>query len=236
MNSKVNLKLDWCSHAAAKYAVEHWHYSKRMPKSKLAKIGVWEDGIFIGTVIYGYGAGLNIGRPYGLIQTEVSELVRVALSNKHHHPTSKILSLSLKYLAKQMNGIKLIVSYADSSQGHAGIIYQASNWIYVGDSFDNCIEVFGKKEHRRSLSSRYGTNSIEWIRQNIDPKAKKIANEAKHKYLFPFDSDLRSKILLIAKPYPKKRVASSDSGTTGNQPERGGASPTATLQNTEVTQ
>jgi hypothetical protein len=27
MSSKPVLKLDWCSHAAAKYAVEHWHYS-----------------------------------------------------------------------------------------------------------------------------------------------------------------------------------------------------------------
>ena len=48
MSDKVDLRLDWCSYEAAKYAVEHWHYSKRMPKSKLAKIGVWEDGEFIG--------------------------------------------------------------------------------------------------------------------------------------------------------------------------------------------
>ena len=43
----MNLHLDWCSHKAAKYAVEHWHYSKRMPKSKLVKIGVWENNVFV---------------------------------------------------------------------------------------------------------------------------------------------------------------------------------------------
>ena len=29
--SKAILKLDWCDYKAAKYAVEHWHYSKSLP-------------------------------------------------------------------------------------------------------------------------------------------------------------------------------------------------------------
>jgi len=48
MSDKVDLRLDWCSHAAAKYAVEHWHYSKTMPVSKRVNIGVWEGEKFIG--------------------------------------------------------------------------------------------------------------------------------------------------------------------------------------------
>jgi len=46
--NKVELKLDWCSYQAAKYAVENWHYSKCMPVGKLVKIGVWEDKKYIG--------------------------------------------------------------------------------------------------------------------------------------------------------------------------------------------
>jgi hypothetical protein len=38
----VDLKVDFCSHEAAKYACEHWHYSRCVPASKLIKIGVWE--------------------------------------------------------------------------------------------------------------------------------------------------------------------------------------------------
>ena len=33
--SKPTLKLDWCSHEAAKYAVEHWHYSKRIAQKQV---------------------------------------------------------------------------------------------------------------------------------------------------------------------------------------------------------
>ncbi len=43
------LHLDFCSHEAAKYAVMRWHYSRRMPKSKLVRIGVWEDEKFVGS-------------------------------------------------------------------------------------------------------------------------------------------------------------------------------------------
>ena len=64
---KVDLKIDWATYKAAKYAVEHWHYSRCMPKSKLSKIGVWENGKFIGAVIFGYGATPEIGKPYRLV-------------------------------------------------------------------------------------------------------------------------------------------------------------------------
>jgi len=31
MSDKVELKLDWCSYEAAKFAVEHWHYNANPP-------------------------------------------------------------------------------------------------------------------------------------------------------------------------------------------------------------
>ena len=76
----MNLHLDWASHESCKYAVEHWHYSRSLPVGKLVKIGVWEDKKFIGCVIFARGANMNIGKPYGLDQTECVELARVALS------------------------------------------------------------------------------------------------------------------------------------------------------------
>ena len=46
MSDASTLKLGWCSYAAAKYAVEHWHYSKVMPSGKAVYIGVWEEAEF----------------------------------------------------------------------------------------------------------------------------------------------------------------------------------------------
>ena len=63
--NKPVLRLDWCTYKAAKYAVEHWHYSRRMPDPKCAKIGVWEDGHFIGAVIFSRGvSATNISKTF----------------------------------------------------------------------------------------------------------------------------------------------------------------------------
>ena len=63
MSSKSDLRLDWCSHEAAKYAVEHWHYSQRMPAGKNTYIGAWEGGKFIGALVFGLGAGADAESP-----------------------------------------------------------------------------------------------------------------------------------------------------------------------------
>lgn len=47
MNSKTDLKLDFCSYQAAKFACENFHYSKSTPAGKIIKIGVWENERFI---------------------------------------------------------------------------------------------------------------------------------------------------------------------------------------------
>jgi hypothetical protein len=235
MNSRPELKIDWCTHEAAKYAVEHWHYSKRMPKSKLAKFGVWEGGKFVGCVIFGVGATPEIAKPYELKSTEVCELVRVALA-KHKTPVSRIIAICLRKLRKAMPGLRLVVSFADTSQGHHGGIYQAGNWLLVGSTEYHAYKLKGEVVHPRACHHRYGKGgqSIAWLRENIDPSAQRILNGIKHKYLMPLDETMRRQIEPLRKPYPK-RVRSVDSDTSGDQPEVGGANPTRTLSDSEQT-
>lgn len=123
----TSLHLDWCTYEAARYAVEHWHYSRSLPTPPLVKIGVWESGRFIGCVLFGRGANNNMYKPYGLTVTEACELVRVAL-HRHVAPVSKIVGIALRFLRKSNPGLRLVVSYADPNEGHTGAIYQAMNW------------------------------------------------------------------------------------------------------------
>lgn len=190
-----SLLVDWCSYEAAKYAVEHWHYSGTMPVGKLVKIGIWEDGDFIGSVIFGNGANNHIGSPYELTQQEICELVRIAL-RVHKTPVSMIASKSVRMLAISNPGIRLLVSYADPKQKHVGIIYQAMNWIYTGTSQPQreTLGNGGEIVHKRTQHSRYGT--IKGL-----PKSEILW---KHKYLYPLDKAMRRQILPLAQPYPKR--------------------------------
>jgi hypothetical protein len=50
-----NLVVNWATYEAAKYACLNWHYSGTVPVGKLVKVGAWEDGKFIGVVIFSCG-------------------------------------------------------------------------------------------------------------------------------------------------------------------------------------
>lgn len=228
-DKRPNLKIDWATHEAAKYACENWHYSRSVPKSKLVKIGVWENNRFSGVVIFSPGATPEIGSPFGLKQTEICELTRIAL-RQHETPVSKIGAVALRFLKKSNPGLRLVISYADLEQNHHGGIYQAMNWIYLGRTKPDCyLKVGGRIEHRKTIYDRYGCQSLSWLKANVDPMAERIPDKGKHKYAYPLDDELKVKLTNIRKPYPK-RVTSVESGTSADQAERGGESPTVTLQ------
>ncbi|HSL82890.1 MAG TPA: protein Mom, partial [Thermoanaerobaculia bacterium] len=169
----MTLRLDFCTHEAAKYAVMRWHYSRRMPKSKLVRIGVWEDEKFSGAVIFGLGANRHLARPFDLEGTQVCELVRVALAPGRRHPTSQVVAVSLKLLKRQSPGLRLIVSYADLGEGHVGTIYQAGGWLYLGTSEQGYLKIHGRIVHPRTVYDRYGPGgqSVPWLQSNVDPNA-----------------------------------------------------------------
>lgn len=231
-----DFRLDFCSHQAAKHAVMRWHYSRRMPNAKLVRIGVWESGRFVGAVIYGCGANRHLASPFGLGREEACELVRVALAPGRKRPTSQCLGISLKLLKRQSPGLRLVVSYADTKEGHLGTIYQATNWLFVGASTQSYLKVRGQIEHPRSLYDRYGPRgqSLPWLREHVDPRAERVSMPAKLKYVWPFDTQLRQELSEIAQPYPK-RAGSVGGDAPGHQPGEGGSTPTSALQDCAVT-
>lgn len=219
---KPVLKVAPCDHAAAKYAVENWHYSQVLPAGKLFKVGAWEGGKFIGCVIFSYGANNNIGSPYGLAQTEVCELVRVAL-RAHVWPVSRIMRFAMKMLKEHNPGTRLCISYADPEQGHHGGVYQATGWAYTGASKSQR-EVMhnGKVMHKRTANALFGTikgmekSHVMW----------------KHKYLYPLDEAMKRKIEPLRKPYPK-RAGSSSVEHSDSIGEVGGSIPTPALNSSK---
>lgn len=224
----VDLKIDWASHDAAKYACTHWHYSKRLPVFGTVKIGAWENGKFVGVVIFSRGATPEIGSPYGLDQTEICELTRVALT-KHQTQVSRIMAIAFKFLRKNSPNLRMIVSFADAEQGHHGGIYQATNWVYAGVSETHAYRVNGIMEHPKSLHSRYGKGgqSIPWLRANVDPAAERVIAGMKHRYLMPLDDEMRKQVVALSKPYPKREKQAA----AGDHPERrrGSTDPHAPL-------
>ena len=199
----IGLRMKWASHKDAAYACRHWHYSGSVPVGKAVRVGAWEDGKFIGAIVFSRGAIHNIGRPYGLTQAEAVELTRVALC-AHKAPVSRMLRIAIKMLKAINPGLRLLVSYADEKEGHHGGIYQATNWIYTGAVHDAWLCIHGSMVHPRTAFSRYGSRGLAHIRATVDPEAMRAPAGVKHKYLFPLDSAMREKIQPLALVYPKR--------------------------------
>lgn len=217
-----SLRLDWCSHEAAKYAVEHWHYSKTMPVGKLAKVGVWEDGRFIGCVLFGQGNNQYQGNALGLRNIEVCELVRVALTT-HRASVTRIVAIALRMLSKSQPGLRAVVSYADPEQGHVGGIYQGGGWTYVGvGGSQEAFFLNGKRLHSRVVSAsgqknHFGRMTASFRYDQVD----RVKLPPKYKYIIGLDAEMRASLARLAKPYP--RASRLESEASGFQPEDEGA-------------
>lgn len=194
----------------------------------LLMIGVWEQDKYVGCVLFNRGANFNLSKPYGLTMLECSELCRVALNN-HATPVTRILSVAFKFLRSRCPNLRLIVSFADPSQGHHGGIYQGGNWVYAGQT-EQGREYFhqGKWKHSREVEyGGFGSGG-----PKITKGLPKRVTVGKHRYLMPLDDDMRKRIEPLRKPYPKRAVSIVADAPAIHAGE-GGSIPTTALSDPE---
>ena len=197
------MRLTPATHKAISYACRHFHYSKSVP-FVMAGYNVYNNkNEWCGVVLYGNGATPNIGKPYGLVQGQILELVRVALNGKQEH-TSQAVAMSLKQLRHDKPMCRLVVSYADCDQSHLGTIYQATNWVYTGETCrgGRYFMINGKKTHPKTVG-HHCEQSLDAVRKTLDPNATEVYSQGKRRYLMPMDKAMRKQIAPLAQPYPK---------------------------------
>lgn len=116
---------------------------------------------------------------------------------------SFVLGVILRSL-KRNTALRFLVTYADPAQGHLGYIYQATNWLYAGQS--SAMPLYdlgdGKARHPRSVGHSYGTHSIKHFRRH-GIEVKLVPQQAKHRYLYFLDPSWRPRLLAPTLPYPK---------------------------------
>ena len=197
--------LTYANRYSIEFACTHYHYTEKSPAGKLIGYNVYNNKEeYCGCIVFSAGGNRFLASPYNKWSGQVIELTRVALNGEQKN-VSKPLSISLKLIKKDIRLLDLVVSYADANQNHHGGIYQATNWIYEGKfAREKGIKIKGDIVHRRSVNAKYGTSSIGWIRENIDPKAEVIKGKPKFKYLYPLNDKMKKKVKELGKPYPKQ--------------------------------
>jgi hypothetical protein len=208
--SRPDLRLDFVGRDAVAFACHRWHYSGSVPASKVVGVGAVEGGRYVGCVTFSRGASSEIGSPFGLHQDEVCELTRVALG-PHVAPTSRIVAIAVRLLRRQSPGLRLIVSYADPAQRgpsgdpHLGVLYQALSFQFIGcTNRESLIRLNGRLFHPRTVTSRYGTRSIDWLQRHVATDAAHVRTMPKFRYALALDDEMRRQLAPRVQPYPRR--------------------------------
>jgi hypothetical protein len=122
------------------------HYAKRMPCITKA-FGLFKDKTLIGVCTFGVPASHTLckgicGEQYA---DKVLELNRLCIEEGHRR---NVASYFVARCLTFFRVASIIVSYADTGQGHIGYIYQATNWLYTGATVERTDPDGGDKHGR----------------------------------------------------------------------------------------
>jgi len=185
------------------------HYAKRWPSISWG-FGLFRGGRLVGVCSYGTpsSATLRAGVCGNEFKDSVIELNRLCLADNVKNEASFLVSKSLSMLPKG----KIVVSFADISQGHIGTVYQAANFIYCGLSAKRtdwkvkglehlhgqtiADEFRGVKNRAQAMRDKYGDDFY------LQPRSRK------HRYIFAvgsktFKKSVKKALRYKIEDYPK---------------------------------
>lgn len=139
--------------------IEEWHYSGSINGVMGTYLfGLYDEEKLIGAMIYGSLGMANAWKKYAKLPGDVIELRRLCcIDDTPKNTESYFIGKTLRWLRQNTN-IKIIVSYADANHGHSGIIYQATNFTYLGKTSPGKVIrrlSDGKEYHDKAIRTKY---------------------------------------------------------------------------------
>lgn len=186
------------------------HYLHRMT-SFTYSFGLYDNNILVGVITFGNAIPLTMkkslfGEKYMDLVYELNRLCTNDDLDKNAN--SYFISESFKLLPKPL----IIVSYADKSVGHNGFIYQATNFMFTGESHTQLDWKLRGKEHlhSRTLMDEFSfqDNRIEKLKEKYGDQLYQVKREPKYRYVYVIANkrdkkEMMKNKLFEVKEYPK---------------------------------
>lgn len=191
MKKVKEIKRSECEHF-----ILNIHYAKRWPSITYA-YGLFDGESLIGIVTYGTPPSATLRRGIAGDKNiqNILELNRLVLLNNEKNEASKLISGSLKLLPKG----KIIISFADCSQGHNGCVYRASNFNYYGLSAKRTDWALKSKPHLHGQTVadefRGHQNRSKLMKEKYGDDFYLKPRPRKHRYIFVTGSKKQKKKL-----------------------------------------
>lgn len=189
----------------AKFAKEYIHenhYSRGSHNGPSPCYGLFHNLTLVGCLMFATPCSENVrssvfGEEY---KNAVIELHRLHIQDYAPKNTeSFFISRSLKLLKKDRPEIMAVISFADPTEGHRGVIYQATNFSYYGTSGKSrfYLDEDGRLRHPRQCGKNITAKEAakrNWI---------STMREGKHRYIYLMSHKAKKLIKLQSIPYPK---------------------------------
>ena len=189
----------------AKRLLVERHYLHSMPGGTQISLGALVEDRLLGVLTFGVGPSKAHRLVEGAAPSDCVTLTRLWLSDElPKNSESRVLGIALRSLRKATS-FRFVLTYADPNAEHVGTIYQATNWIYIGESQAMALLDFGDGvgRHTRTIAQRFGTHSLKHFLKH-GMTVKKIPQAAKHRYIYFLDPSWRDRLKPERLPYPKK--------------------------------
>ena len=211
-----DLELRVLDSSEAKKFMAAYHYAGNFPRVKFALGFFWEDQI-VCVICYSSPIGRLVAQSIleGGTDSSVLELTRLfSFDWTPKNLESYCIGKSVKWIEQNLPEIDALVSYADPGQGHVGVVYQASNWIYTGQGASTGgkrYEYFvdGRWMHSRTAYQVFGTASPEKLNNILGYEVPIRESLDKYKYIYLLGGKRKKReneelLKLEPQPYPRK--------------------------------
>jgi len=204
--------------------IEKHHYLNKWPTAVQSPngdptkhaMGVFHEGQLVGTVVYGISARPQStreifqddqGNPI-MQNNQMWELQRLFLDPEAQKTipnlASQAIARSNEYVrqnGKTKDGlpVKAIISYADSSVGHEGTVYKATNALYLGEW--DATPQYVIRDKAGKVVAKQGKISAanrEALKQKGFTLTREKPESGKHKYVYPLGKDQKERDALTS--------------------------------------
>lgn len=132
----------------------HKHYLGKWPGVVVLSLGLFKGDELLGVIVFALPPRESNKRYGG----QTWELARLWVADEvPANAETYVIGRAVRYIKQNRPDVEVLVSYADPSAGHSGVIYRASNWSSDGRTdqerktprFDYADAVTGKKYSRK---------------------------------------------------------------------------------------
>lgn len=170
--------------------ISKYHYAGRVGISS-TNLGYYINNILIAVIIYSYPVRQQTATKQGFQYKQVLELSRLCIhpSYQKKNLASNIIARSINYVKLCKPEIKCLVSFADRTYNHFGVIYKASNWQLDGEVPPDYwyVDIDGYVSHKKTLWNKASGLGLTETEYCVKYKFMKTYGSIKYRYIYQLD-------------------------------------------------